>query len=191
MSEKLTENGIWILSFYRTSEISGALFFGRLARSMKPGPVQRDMTKHFADESQHAWHWTACLQRFGIFPLKLNQAYQDKYLEAAGMPANLMEVLAITQTFEKRVIGQYALHSRVPGLQPEIVETFDKIMKDEKWHIQWVGDALKRMEPEYGKSVIEETLERCRKADQEVYGEVLKEHEDRIGDLLQYRKGTA
>jgi len=191
MANKLTENELWILSFYRTSEISGALFFGRLARSMKPGQIQRDMTKHFSDESQHAWYWTSCMQRFGTFPLKLSQAYQDKYLEAAGMPANLMEVLAITQTFEKRVIAQYALHSRVPGLKPEIAETFTKIMEDEKWHIEWVGEALKRMEPEYGKSYIDDTLKRYWKADKEVYGAVLKEHEDRVQDLLRYRKRTA
>ena len=30
----LPEHELWMLSFYRTSEISGALFFGRLARSL-------------------------------------------------------------------------------------------------------------------------------------------------------------
>src|SRR5688500_8166637 len=85
----LSENERWILSFYRTSEISGALFFGRLAKSMRPGTVQRDMTKHFSDEAMHAWYWTSCLERLGEKPLKLDQSYQDQYLLAAGMPANL------------------------------------------------------------------------------------------------------
>ncbi len=187
MPEPLKENELWILSFYRTSEISGALFFGRLARAMKAGPIQRDMTKHFSDEAVHAWYWTSCLERLGAHPLKLGQAYQDKYLEAAGIPVNLMEVLAITQTFEKRVIGQYALHSRVPGLQPAVKETFEKIMVDEQWHIEWVGKALKQMEPEYGRSYIQDTLARYGKADQDVYGKTLQEHETRLKDLSKRR----
>jgi bacterioferritin (cytochrome b1) len=187
MPDPLTENEQWILSFYRTSEINGALFFGRLARAMKPGPIQRDMTKHFSDESRHAWYWTECINRFGADPLKLSQAYQDKYLEASGIPANIMEVLALTQTFEKRVIAQYARHSRVSGLQPEVLETFNKIIDDEKWHIEWVGQALKGMEGEYGRDTIAQALERYRKADAEVYGAVLKEHEQRIADLMRGR----
>jgi hypothetical protein len=177
------ENTLWILSFYRTSEISGALFFGRLAKSMKPGPIQHDMTKHFADESQHAWYWTSCIDEMGANPLHIDQAYQDMYISAAGMPANLMEVLALTQIFEQRVIGQYTLHGRVPGLQAPIKRTLDKIMVDERWHIEWVGKALQRMELDYGRGYIEETLRRYHEADQEVYRQTLEEHAARLDAL--------
>jgi len=180
----LTENELWILSFYRTSEISGALFFGRLARSLKPGAIQRDMTKHFSDEALHAWYWTSCIENLGAQPLKLSEAYQDQYLAAAGMPANLMEVLAITQIFEKRVIHQYARHRRVPNVPPRVRETLDKITEDEKWHITWIRDALKGMEPEYGKDLIEATLNRFWEADQEVYRKTMEEHEERIRHLI-------
>lgn len=174
------ENELWILSFYRTSEISGALFFGRLAKSMKPGDIQRDMTKHFSDEALHAWYWTSCIESLGAQPLKLNEAYQDQYLITAGMPANLMEVLAITQIFEKRVINQYARHSQIPNIQPVVRETLNRIMDDEKWHIQWIREALRKIESEYGKDLIEATLKRFWEADQEVYQKTLKEHEERI-----------
>ena len=180
----LSENDLWLLSFYRTSEITGALFFGRLARSMRPGPVQRDMTKHFADESAHAWHWTHCIERLGAQPLKLDESYQDQYLEAAGMPVNLMEILAITQVFERRVINQYARHERLPGVQPEVQETLTKIMEDEKWHLQWVGDALRVMEPEYGKETVQATLKRFTQADQQVYQQTMDEHAERVQHLL-------
>lgn len=184
----LDENLLWILSFYRTSEISGALFFGRLARSMRPGPIQRDMTKHFSDEGMHAWYWTSCIERLGGEPLKLGEAYQDQYLTAAGMPVNLMEVLAITQIFEKRVIQQYSLHHSLPGIEPEVKETLNKIMQDEKWHIQWIRDALKSMESEYGKETIEATLKRFSEADQQVYFKTMKEHEERVQHLLRQKE---
>lgn len=183
----LSENELWILSFYRTSEISGALFFGKLAKSMKPGNIQRDMTKHFSDEALHSWYWTSCIERLGAQALKLSEAYQDQYLAAAGMPVNLMEVLAITQVFEKRVVNQYARHHQVPGLQPEVRDTLAMIMVDEKWHIEWIHDALKRMEPEYGKDFIEATLSRFRQADQDVYGKTMQEHEERIEDLVRLK----
>jgi hypothetical protein len=179
----LSEDELWVLSFYRISEISGALFFGKLAKSMKPGELQRDMTRHFSDEALHAWYWTSCIERLGAQPLKLSEAYQDQYLATAGMPVNLMEVLAITQVFEKRVINQYARHNQIPGLQPEVRDTLARIMVDEKWHIEWIHGALKHMETEYGKDVIEATLGRFWQADQDVYSKTMREHEERMTDL--------
>ena len=187
----LTENGLWILSYYRTSEISGALFFGRLARAMKAGPVQSDMTKHFSDESQHAWYWTDCINQLGAQPLKLDAAYQEQYLAAAGMPANLMEVLAITQVFERRVINQYARHARATSLEPAVRDTLARIMVDERWHIKWVREALKSLETEYGRDYVEATLKRFWEADQEVYRKTIAEHSGRLQELMQPAPGLA
>ncbi len=180
----LPDDEHWVLSYYRTSEINGSLFFGRLARTLKPSPIQHDLTRHFADEAQHAWYWTDCLDRLGTRPIKLSDAYQDQYLDAAGLPVNLMEILAITLVFERRVINQYAKHLAVPTVRPEVKETIDRIMGDERWHVQWVRDALVGMEERFGKEHIAETLRRYRQADREVYAHTLAEHEARLGFLL-------
>lgn len=185
---KIDENLHWILSFYRTSEISGALFFGELARSLRPSAIQQDMTRHFADEANHARYWTDCLAKLGVEPLKLPTAYQNQYLAAAGMPTNLMEILAITQVFEKRVVGQYTLHAKSPNVPDTVVETIETIMKDEQWHIQWIRDALKDMETEYGADNIKDTLKRFTLADREVYQKTTLEHQERIGDLRLARR---
>ncbi|HEY9777506.1 MAG TPA: ferritin-like domain-containing protein [Planktothrix sp.] len=180
----LTENELWLLSFYRSSEISGALFFGRLAQSIKSGPIQRDMTKHFADESAHAWYWTRAIEQLGGKPLRLRQAYQDQYIEAAGMPVNVMEVLAITQVFEQRVISQYSVHSQVAGLDPVVKETLRTIMEDEKWHIEWIRDALRQMEKTHGEDLVERTMRKFKEADCEVYSHTMTEHGERIREIL-------
>jgi bacterioferritin (cytochrome b1) len=180
---KIDENLRWILSFYRTSEISGALFFGELARSLRPSAIQQDMTRHFADEANHARYWTDCLAKLGAEPLKLPTAYQNQYLAAAGMPTNLMEILAITQVFEKRVVAQYTLHSRSPNIPDVVRQTIETIMTDEQWHIQWIRDALKDMELDYGKDNIKDTLRRFTLADREVYKKTAIEHRERIVDL--------
>ena len=185
---RLSDDERFLLSYYRVSEINGSLFFGRLARALRPSPIQHDLTRHFADEAQHAWYWTQCLHSLGAQPLKLSDAYQDQYLEAAGLPVNLMEVLAITLVFERRVINQYAKHRGVPDLQPQVGATIDRIMEDERWHVQWVRDALDGMAERFGKDTIDATLRRYRDADREVYAKTLQEHEERVRFLTEARQ---
>jgi hypothetical protein len=180
---KIDENLQWILSYYRSCEISGALFFGQLARSLKPSAIQCDMTRHFADEAQHARYWTNCLMKLEAEPLKLGSSYQDQYIAAAGLPANLMEILAITQVFENRVITQYNLHAATAELPQEVQDTLQVIMTDEQWHLEWIRNALISMEPDYGKDNIRQTLKRFTDADREVYQKTILEHAERIDNL--------
>ena len=181
----LTDNELWLLSFYRTSEISGSLFFGRLARSASSGQLQADLTRHFSDEARHAWYWNECIQSLGASPQRVTEAYQDRYIEAAGLPANMMDVLAITNAFERRVIGQYARHSKADGILPEVRDTLKKIMSEEVWHIQWVSEALERMKPEYGEDAVAAAVRRCVEADREVYRKTMQEHQERLAHLLE------
>lgn len=183
----IDESVRWLLSFYRTSEIGGALFFGQLARTLKPGPMQADVTLHFADEARHASLWTSCFAELGAVPLALARSYQDRYLAAAGMPANLMEVLAITHVFERRVARQYGRHRRMPRLEPAIARTLDRILHDEHWHLQWVRRTLFELQPEYGREAIDAALARCRAADEAVYGALLAEQGQRIAELFEAR----
>jgi hypothetical protein len=176
---ELSENERWLLSFYRSSEINGALFFGRVARTIR-GPLVADVTHHFADESTHASLWTRCLTDLDLTPIKVRKAYQDQYLAAVGVPANLMEIMAITQVFERRVIGQYRRHLRYEGTHPAVRSTIERIMLDERWHISYVGDALHAMEDLYGAGLIADTLARFRAADDEVYAKTLAEYGDRM-----------
>lgn len=179
----LNDNDRWILSYYRSSEISGAMFFARLAKTIRRPAIQRDVTKHFADESQHAWYWSQCLDQLQSKPIRVTDAYQDQYFEAVGLPANLMEVLAITQVFERRTINHYARHRKLKGTHPLVCETIGKIMADEGWHLEWVSAALRDMEPEYGHEHVRDTVARFLRADEEVYGKTLKEHGERMQRL--------
>lgn len=179
----LSENERWMLSYYRVSEISGAMFFGRLAKTIRNPDIQRDMTKHFADESQHAWYWSDCLARLGIKPVQVVDSYQDQYFEAIGVPANLMEVLAITQVFERRTIHHYASHAKREDVHPLVHDTIEKIMNDEGWHLRWVSAALKSMEPEYGADRVRDTLARYTCADEEIYKKSLEEYNQRARNL--------
>lgn len=177
----------WLLSFYRTSEISGALFFGRLANVIRDPRIQFDLTRHFADEAQHARWWSDCMDQLTVRPARVNASYQDAYLEAGGAPANVMEVLAVTLAFEKRVAGSYAAHIKVPGLAEPIRATLARIMEDEGWHIQWVSRALREMEPEYGADTVAAAIQRYADADREVYQRTLAEHGEIVASLQHFK----
>jgi hypothetical protein len=173
----------WLLSYYRTSEIAGATFFARLAKSIRNPAIQHDLTKHFADESQHAWYWSECLAGLNAKPIRVADAYQSQYFDAIGAPVNLMEVLAITQIFEVRTIHHYSVHSKLPGVHPLIHDTIKKIMGDEGWHLQWVSAALREMEPEYGTDYVRSTLARYTAIDEDIYKTTVAEFEQRTQDL--------
>ncbi len=179
----MTENDLWILSFYRLSEINGAQFFAKLAGHLRDDAIRYDMTRHFSEEAQHAWYWTQCIEQLGAKPLQLDRTYQDQYFANIGLPANIMEILAITQVFERRVINHYAKQARMPGTHPAIKRTLARIMDDEKWHLQWVSDALKALEPEYGEETIRDTLDRYWLADKAIYQRLLSEHNERFAFL--------
>lgn len=184
----ISEDERWLLSFYRGSEISGALFFGKLAKTVGAGPIQHDLTKHFADESMHSWYWTDCLAKLNLTPIKLEMAYQDQYISAAGIPANIMEILALTLIFERRVIGQYALHRQSNQLNPIVEKTIDTIVDDEKWHIEWVTKALEGLKGEYGDEHVEKTIKHYQDADREVYKKTIAEHEQRIKHIMTFKR---
>jgi len=165
----LNENDRWLLSYYRASEIQGALFFGRLARLVRDERVQADLTAQFADEARHADLFTRCLRECGTSALQLPRAYQDGYLEAAGIPANLVDVLALTHVFERRVMRCYAAHLRREDAPPAVKATLLAIVADERQHVRWTRDTLERLKDVHGAGVVDDALERHARADEEVH----------------------
>jgi rubrerythrin len=180
----LSENERWLVSYYRASEIAGATFFGRVARFARNAALATDLTQHFADEAKHAAWFTECLETMDAAPLKLNVAYQDDYLRTAGVPVNMMEILSITQVFERRVLNTYTKHAALPNTPMPIKRVLARIMRDEQWHVQWVKQALKDLEPTYGREHIASTVARHTQADRETYGRALQEHGERIAFLV-------
>jgi rubrerythrin len=176
----IPENDLWLLSFYRLSEINGALFFGKLAGALRNEEFRAHMTRHFSEEAQHAWYWTQCIQELGAQPLQLDRSYQDQYLVSIGLPANMMEVLAITQVFERRVISHYAQQAHRADTHSLVRTTICRIMQDERWHLEWVSQALRSLESEYGREHIKDTLRRYRTIDKEIYQRLLTEHDERF-----------
>jgi hypothetical protein len=53
-------------------------------------------------------------------------------------------------------------------------------MRDERWHVRYVRDALAAMEERYGAQEIAATLARFTAADEEIFAKARAEHDERM-----------
>jgi acyl carrier protein len=180
---QISENDLWILSYYRESELAGALVMGRLARETDDDELRVNLTEHCAEEAHHAWLWTQTILAVGGTPRRVSETYQSRYYAAVGTPASMLEVLALTQVFEKRVIRHFRAHLRWPNVHPRVAETLRRMIEDEVGHISWVKDRLDRYAAELGAHVVAETMRRYEEIDRQVYAGML-EYRERAQELL-------
>ena len=166
---EISENELWLLSYYRESELTGALLMGRLARETDDDDLRVRLTEHCAEEARHAMAWTECILKVGGAPKKVSETYQTRYHAAVGNPTNLLEVLALTQIFERRVVRHFRAHLSWPGTHPEIKRTLQQLIDEEANHLRWVKDRLDDYGAAHGEIVVKEMMARFKRIDEEVY----------------------
>jgi len=169
---QITENELWLLSYYRESELAGALLMGRLARETDDDDLRVRLTEHCAEEARHAWAWTETILKIGGTPRRVSETYQSRYHAAVGNPSSLLEVLALTQIFERRVVRHFKAHLSWPGTHPEVARTLQQLIDEEVGHIRWVKDQLDAYAAAHGDSVVKEMLDRFQRIDEQVYSEL-------------------
>jgi acyl carrier protein len=184
---EISENDLWILSYYRESELQGALIMGRLARETDDDELRVRLTEHCAEEAHHAWRWTQTILAVGGTPKRVTETYQSRYYDAIGHPTSLLEILALTQVFERRVMRHFRAHLRWPGTHPAVVATLREMIEDEVDHVGWVKEWLDRYALEHGEAVVAELMHRFEEVDRRVYADLLS-YRDRVAELL---SGTA
>ena len=150
---QISENDLWILSYYRESELAGALVMGKLARETDDDELRVNLTQHCAEEAHHAWLWTETILKVGGTPKRVAETYQTRYYAEIGMPASLLEILTLTQVFERRVIRHFRAHLKWPKVHPAVAETLHRMIEDEVGHISWVKDRLDRYAADRGEAV--------------------------------------
>ena len=180
---EISENDLWILSYYRESELAGGLVMGRLARETDDDDLRVHLTEHCAEEAHHAWLWTETILKVGGTPKRVAETYQTRYYAEIGMPASLLEILTLTQVFERRVIRHFRAHLKWPNVHPVVAETLHRMIEDEVGHISWVKDRLDRYAAERGEAVVAETMRRFTEVDERVY-EAAMRYRDNARELL-------
>src|SRR5688572_24418614 len=156
---------------------------GRLARETDDDDLRVHLTEHCAEEAFHSWLWTQTILKVGGTPKRVAETYQTRYYAEIGTPASLLEILALTQVFERRVIRHFRAHLKWPNTHPAVAETLQRMIEDEVGHISWVKDRLDRYAAEKGEAIVAETMRRFTEIDQRVYDAAMR-YRDNARELL-------
>jgi hypothetical protein len=171
----VTNSEIALLNFYRASELHGGLILGQMVRRTRDPRLILSLTRHGAEEMMHAQLWTETIIAIGGGPAPVRDTYQTRYAEAVGTPVTMLEVLALTQIFERWAYRQFALHLRAPGIHPAVGATLRRIIEEERAHVSWVKAWLDEQAKNHGQAV-RGVLRRYALADQRIYDRLSSEY---------------
>src|SRR6476660_4049074 len=165
---EITERELTLLNFYRGSELQGGLVLGRLVQHVRDPELIIRLTAHSAEEVLHAQLWTETIVDVGGRPRAMTDTYQARYAAAIGAPTSLLEVLALTQVFERGVYRHFVRHLRRPGTHRCVQATLRRMLDDERGHLSWVQEWLGRQSAARGAAVTA-LMRRYRDVDAAVY----------------------
>ena len=134
----VSERELAWLNFYRASELQGGLVLGTLAQRVRDGTLVTALLKHAAEEVEHARLWTETILAVGGSVRRAPRTYQSGYARELGPPRTVLEVLALTQVFERRVWRHFTRHLRRTGTHPLVRATLQRMLDEERDHLSWV-----------------------------------------------------
>jgi hypothetical protein len=169
-------NLAWKLNWWRQSELEGSLLLGRMVSIVDSEELCARLTRHCAEEARHSQLWANALSELGLPHVRIRRSYQSFYLRHTGAPGSLLEVLAFTQIFERRVHRRFHEEVRDPKTPPEAVRAYLQMMEDEKNHLAWVANWLN------GQSDAPRELKRFGAVDRLVFAELLP-WQDRLWEI--------
>ena len=145
----LSNRELWLLNFYRNSELHGALLMGRLARTRSSADLLANITRHCATEAHHAALLTEVIAELGG-PLDTNlETIQEHYSREGGIPVEMVDLLVLSETLEHRVLTSYREHLNRSGIHPRIREVLEEILEEEQEHggseDAWIEKALQTL----------------------------------------------
>ena len=158
-----------LFSYYRNAEQHGANLLFRLLRHLDDPYAQAKLSQHLAEETQHAWLWTDLILRSGHQPMMVCDGYQTRIGRAAGIPRDVIDLLALTVVVEQRALRRYQRHLKRSDVEPETAEVLQAVTKDEAWHIDWIRTYARELAAERGKPErFNEAIKKYRAIDKEV-----------------------
>jgi bacterioferritin (cytochrome b1) len=133
---------LWLLNQYRAAEVHGAGAIMRMGKLADSSDLRASLSRHLRDEAVHAWLWTRAIEEMGGHIVSVPEPYQQKLAAHYGIPTSLNDLLALTLVSEKRGLAQYVEHLDLPEVPGPIHRTLRGILKDEEWHVRYIGEEL-------------------------------------------------
>jgi hypothetical protein len=174
-----------VFSYYRNAEQHGANLLFRLLRHLEEPDAQIALSQHLADETRHAWLWTERIVRAGAKPLIVCDGYQTRIGRAAGMPRDVIDLLALTVVVEQRALRRYQQHLRRPGVDEDTANVLRQVTKDEAWHIDWIRSYGRKLAEERGQSDrFDKAIAKYREIDKQVVAHLEAAEREFSGESL-------
>ena len=168
---EITRQELDRLNFYAASELHGGLVLGRLARGVRDATLLGELLRHSAEEVEHARLWTRTIVAVGGRIRPMRDTYQRHYARRLGPPTSVLQVLALTQVFERRVYRHFLQHAGMAGVHPRVRETLLRMVEEEKHHLSWVKRWLDR-EDRRRDGEVSRLMRRYEEVDARIYGEL-------------------
>jgi rubrerythrin len=171
---QVDETELGLLNFYRASELHGGLVLAQIARRVRDGGLACKLLRHAAEEIEHARLWTETIVAVGGRVEPVRRTYQSLYAEAIGVQVALLDVLALTQIFERRVYRHFLDHLHRPATHPAVAATLRRMLEEEKGHLSWVKEWLDEQAVRRG-AVVPALMARYAAVDRRIYEAITSE----------------
>jgi bacterioferritin (cytochrome b1) len=144
--------------------------------------AQLKLTRHVAEETQHAWQWTKRMIEIGGAPVKIAGGYQT-LIGARTRPRTVADLLALTIVVEARSLARYRDHASRPGVDDATRKVLCAVCSDEEWHLEWMKDKLEELtrDDPVARQRAESMTERYRQIDEEVYATLVAREREAFG----------
>lgn len=144
---KISQRELWLLNFYRNSELHGALLMGKLARNFRDPRLLVNLTKHCATEAHHAALLTETIVALGGPIDPHTETIQNHYAFEGGLPNELVDLLVLSEILEARVLTSYREHLAGTDVHPQVHETLNQIVREMQQeedgaHAGWIEQTL-------------------------------------------------
>jgi bacterioferritin (cytochrome b1) len=168
-----TDRDLWLLNFYRNSELHGALLMGRLARTLTDSSLLVNLTRHCATEARHATMLSETIASLGGSIDPHVTTVQEHYSAKGGVPASLIDLLVLSEVLEHRVLTTYRAHLTRAEVAPPVRQCLTAILhemeeEEDGEHAGWIDEAL-RLQPQ---AAVEVANRKWHAIDADVAGEL-------------------
>jgi len=134
----------WKFNWYRQSELDGSLLLGRMVKFAPDAWTLSHLIGHAAEEAHHSLLWSEVIQKLTLPLIQVQRSYQSFFLLQNRPPTSLLEVLAFTHIFEKRVHITFTRELNDPRTPETARAAYRQMIEDEKGHLGWVAEWLGR-----------------------------------------------
>jgi hypothetical protein len=176
-----TERELWVLNFFRNSELHGALLMGRLARALGDTTLLVNATRHCATEARHAAMLSEAIARAGGRLDPKIETIQERYAAKGGVTASLIDLLVLSEVLEHRVLSTYRAYLSRSDVHPIARETLTAIVAEMEQegsdeHAGWIETALEAQSHD----TVEQAERRWRAIDDQVARDLAEAVESRF-----------